>query len=117
MITAGTSLKGKTAEQIYYTDMKKFVFGKYKAAISQVNTADFRGVFNLIPELKAMMHTLCETEKYDLVILLVTDIILGGTELIAVGSGKELVSRAFGLNIKENIFLPGVLKKRSGSKL
>lgn len=113
MIIAGTSVKGKTAEQLYYTDMKKFVFGKYNVAISQISTADFKGLFNLIPDLKAMMHKLCETEKYDLVLLMVTDIILGGTELIAVGSGKELVSRAFGLNIKEDsIFLPGVLSRK-----
>lgn len=113
LIVAGTSLEGKTAEQLYYTDMKKFVFGKYNVAISQINTADFKGLFNLIPDIKAMMYKLCETQNYDLVLLMVTDLLLGGTELIAIGSGKELVTRAFGLNSKEDsIFLPGVLSRK-----
>lgn len=113
LIIAGTSLKGKTAEEIYYTDMKKFVFGKYNVVISQINTADFRGLYNLVQDLKDMMYKICETEKYDLVILMVTDIILGGTELISIGSGKELVNNAFGLNSKEDsIFLSGVLSRK-----
>jgi manganese-dependent inorganic pyrophosphatase len=113
LIVAGTSLEGKTAEQLYYTDMKKFVFGKYNVAISQINTADFKGLFNLIPDIKAMMYKLCETQNYDLVLLMVPDLLLGGTELIAIGSGKELVTRAFGLNSKEDsIFLPGVLSRK-----
>ncbi|WP_058486047.1 putative manganese-dependent inorganic diphosphatase [Defluviitalea phaphyphila] len=113
LITAGTSLEGKTAEEIYYTDMKKFVFGKYNVAISQINTADFKGVFNLIKDIKKIMNKLCEVEKFDLALLMVTDIVLGGTELIVVGKRKELVVEAFGMNSKdESIFLPGVLSRK-----
>jgi len=113
LITAGTSLEGKTAEQIYYSDMKKFVFGKYNVVISQINTADFKGIFDLINDIKEMMHRLCEVEKYDLALLMVTDIVLGGTELIAIGPAKELALKAFGIDIKEDsIFLPGVLSRK-----
>jgi manganese-dependent inorganic pyrophosphatase len=113
LITAGTSLEGKTAEQIYYSDMKKFVFGKNNVVISQINTADFKGIFDLINDIKEMMHRLCEVEKYDLALLMVTDIVLGGTELIAIGPAKELALKAFGIDIKEDsIFLPGVLSRK-----
>ena len=44
---------------------------------------------------------------------MVTDIVLGGTELIAIGPAKELALKAFGIDIKEDsIFLPGVLSRR-----
>jgi len=113
LIIAGTSLEGKTAEEVYYTDMKKFVLGEYNVIISQINTADFGSVFNLIGELKEIMYRLCEVEKYNLALLMVTDIILGGTELIAVGTGKELAVKAFGLDAREeSIFLPGVLSRK-----
>jgi manganese-dependent inorganic pyrophosphatase len=56
---------------------------------------------------------LCEVEKYDLALLMVTDIVLGGTELIAIGPAKELALKAFGIDIKEDsIFLPGVLSRK-----
>lgn len=113
LIEAGTSLEGKTAEEVYYSDMKKFVFGKYNVVISQINTADFKSIFDLINDIKGTMYKLCEANNYDLALLMVTDIVLGGTELIAIGSGKELAIKAFGIDNKEDsIFLPGVLSRK-----
>lgn len=113
LIAAGTSLEGKTAEEIYYSDMKNFVFGHYNIVISQINTADFKGIFDLITDIKEIMKKLCEDKKYDLALLMVTDIILGGTELIAIGLAKELAHKAFGMGLKEDsIFLPGVLSRK-----
>ena len=48
-----------------------------------------RVYLDLINDIKEMMHRLCEVEKYDLALLMVTDIVLGGTELIAIGSAKN----------------------------
>jgi len=38
MFKAGTSLEGKTVEEIFYTDFKEFTINNYKIGIGQVNT-------------------------------------------------------------------------------
>ncbi|MDU5263540.1 MAG: putative manganese-dependent inorganic diphosphatase, partial [Clostridium celatum] len=43
MFKAGTSLKGKTVEQIFNTDFKPFTIEGTKVGISQVNTMDIEG--------------------------------------------------------------------------
>ena len=43
MFKAGTSLKGKTVEQIFNTDFKPFTIEGTKVGISQVNTMDIDG--------------------------------------------------------------------------
>ena len=43
MFKAGTSLVGKTVEEIFNQDYKKFTFGDLSAGVAQVNTMDIEG--------------------------------------------------------------------------
>ncbi len=113
MIVAGTSLEGKQPEEIYATDMKEFTFGKYRVMISQINTADFKTIFDIKEDLEKVMEKVCEVKSLDLALLMITDIVLGGTELMAVGDGKDLLQKAFDMSREEDsLFLPGVLSRK-----
>lgn len=114
LFTASTSLEGFTAEEILGIDMKKFSFGKYLAVISQVNTMDFKSIVNKREELISAMKSYYERHNCDLVILMITNIIEGGSEIIAEGNkAKELVVKAFNMKREENsIFLPGVVSRK-----
>ena len=59
------------------------------------------------------MNRLCTEESLDLAILMVTDIILGGTELIIAGEAKNLAQLAFGFQPGEfSKYMNGVFSRK-----
>ena len=65
MFKAGTSLAGKTVEEIFNTDFKPFNMGDLKVGISQVNTMDIDGFMPLKDEMLEYMSSKAEKEGYD----------------------------------------------------
>ncbi|HEY5555681.1 putative manganese-dependent inorganic diphosphatase [Acetobacterium sp.] len=113
MLIAGSNLKEMTPNEIITTDMKIFTMGTYKIAVSQINTGDFRGIFEKLNPVLSEMNALCELEKLSLSVLMVTDIIIGGTELIIAGEAKNLATQAFGLKPDEfSKFMSGVFSRK-----
>ena len=113
LIAAGTSLEGVGARELLFIDRKLFTLGKYNASVSQINTGDFKTIFNMKDEILEEMTKLTQTENLGLAMLMITDLILGGTELIAIGSEKWLAEHAFGLRKEdESIFLPNVYSRK-----
>jgi len=113
MLIAGSNLKEMTPNEIITTDMKIFTMGPYKIAVSQINTGDFRGIFEKLNPVLSEMNALCELEKLSLSVLMVTDIIIGGTELIIAGEAKNLATLAFGLKPDEfSKFMSGVFSRK-----
>ncbi|WP_422447370.1 putative manganese-dependent inorganic diphosphatase [Thermoanaerobacterium sp. DL9XJH110] len=112
MFEAGTSLQGKTEEEIFFTDFKEFKIGEYKIGISQVN------IFNSSPDhlksrLVEFMEKLRTDREYDLLLLMLTDIINEGSEFLYVGNHRELIRRAFDVDIGGNSFyLPYVVSRK-----
>ncbi len=113
MIRAGSNIQDESPEDILTYDRKKFMFGQYKVSISQINTGDYDGFYKIFDETVAEMEKLAEKEDFDLLVLLVTDVVVGGTELIAVGDAKWMAENAFELkNGEKSIFLPGVFSRK-----
>lgn len=113
MLIAGSNLNKMTAKEIIKTDLKIFTMGNYKIAISQINTGDFRGIYKKLNEVLNTMNQFCEDEELSLSVLMVTDIILGGTELIIAGSEKNLARLAFDFQPEEfSKFLNGVFSRK-----
>lgn len=113
MLVAGSNLKEMPPLEIISTDMKIFTMGAYKIAVSQINTGDFRGIFDKLDEVRFEMNQLCDRENLNLSILMVTDIILGGTELIIAGESKNLAQLAFGFQPGEfSKFMSGVYSRK-----
>ncbi|MGL4606522.1 MAG: putative manganese-dependent inorganic diphosphatase [Eubacteriaceae bacterium] len=113
MLIAGSNLSEMSATEILTTDMKFFTMGSYRVSISQINTGDFRGIYEKLDAVLLGMDKLCETEKLDLSILMVTDIILGGTELLFAGTAKRIAELAFGVQPGEfSKYLPGVFSRK-----
>lgn len=113
MLVAGSNLKEMPPSEIIATDRKLFTMGSYKIGVSQINTGDFRGIFDKLDGVLQEMNKLCEEEHLDLAILMVTDIILGGTELIIAGEAKNLAQLAFGFQPGEfSKYMNGVFSRK-----
>jgi len=112
MFKAGTSLQGKSAEEVFYQDFKEFKLNNKKIGIGQVTTMDIDGINSMRDELLELMRKVSKNKDYNLLILMLTDIINEGSELIFTGD-HETMSRAFGIHAGRNsVFLPGVVSRK-----
>lgn len=112
MFSAGTSLEGKTEAEVFFGDFKDFRIQGLKVGVSQVNIYH-TDLAPLRQRLKAFMRRLQDHRGYDLLLLMLTDIIGEGSELLVVGSQSEIVERAFGVSLSEEpVFLPGVISRK-----
>lgn len=113
MFKAGTSLQGKTIEEIFNSDFKPFKIGDIKVGVGQVNTMDIEGFMPLKGEMLEYMDSKCSSESYDALMLLLTDIIKEGSQLIATGEKVEIAEKTFDVILEENTaYLPGVLSRK-----
>jgi len=113
VIYAGSDFEHATPESILTTDVKPFMFGELKVMIAQTNTSDFNGFYKMYDETLTKMNQLCRVEQIDLYVLLVTDIVIGGTEMIVTGKSKWIAEQAFNIRPTENsIFLPNVFSRK-----
>lgn len=113
MFKAGTSLKGKTVEQIFNQDFKPFTIEGIKVGVAQVNTMDIEGFMPLKDEMLSYMERKAEESGLKVVMLLLTDIINEGSQLLVAGKLPEIAERAFKITLSESTaYLPGVLSRK-----
>lgn len=113
MLKAGTDLANLTPAEILRRDFKEFRLGKGRYGIGQFETVAAEEVARMKGELLREMEKLQQDGGYDLVLLMVTDILREGTDLYVVGPAKGLVTQAFGLKPQDGVvFLPGVMSRK-----
>lgn len=113
MFKAGTSLDGKTVEEIFNTDYKIFNMGNKKVGVSQVSTMDLEGFEKYKAEMFSYMDKKVEGENFDILLLLLTDILKEGSLALVCGESKEIVEKAFNVTLENGTaYLPGVLSRK-----
>lgn len=112
MFEAGTSLEGKTESDILMSDLKEFHVAGFKIGVSQV-TIYKQNLDQLKDRLVNAMERVRDEREYSLYLMMLTDIINEGSEILFVGNRSELVERAFDVDVKGNsIVLPGVISRK-----
>lgn len=113
MLKAGASTTDKSAETLLDMDAKSFTMGDYVTRIAQVNTVDIDEVLNRKDELEKVMLEVNANEKYDLFVLVVTDIINSDSKILVVGAEKDKVGQAFNVQLDDGMaFLSGVVSRK-----
>ena len=113
MIKESSAILGKTAKEIFHEDLKEFHLGSQKFAISQIKTMDTDCIKDIYDDLVIYMKQLLDTEEYDLVMFVITDIIKEGSEVIVFGESIPLLEKAFNIEVKDSkAFLPGVVSRK-----
>ncbi|MGN0144420.1 MAG: putative manganese-dependent inorganic diphosphatase [Clostridium sp.] len=113
MLKAGTSLKGKTVSEIFYQDFKPFHMGEKTVGVAQVNTMDIDGFMPLKDEMLAYMASEAKSKGYDVVMLLLTDILTEGSQVLVAGERPDYVEKTFNVELEDSMaFLPGVLSRK-----
>jgi len=101
MFKAGTSLVGKTVDEIFNQDFKKFSFDNLQVGVAQVNSMDIEGFLPYKKDMLDYMNKFAEDNNLEFTLLLLTDIINANSELFVGGPRPELVEKAFNVQLTE----------------
>ena len=112
LLFAASSAGDKSADELCFTDFKEFHIADHYLGVGQVTSLDSAKVLERKDELLAVMATKLEQQHYDMIALMVTDVLLEGTNLLYIGS-DDTIRSAFSVEPKDNaVFLPGVMSRK-----
>ena len=114
MFEAGSDLKMKSSEEIFYQDFKKFTAGDITFGVGQINSMNALGLEELKDRLLPYMQKAYKELGVDMVFFMLTNIIRESTEVLYIGNGAEsLLENAFHVKSKEDGFwLNGVVSRK-----
>lgn len=113
MFKAGTSLVGKTVDEIFNQDFKKFSFDNLQVGVAQVNSMDIEGFLPYKKDMLDYMNKFAEDNNLEFTLLLLTDIINANSEIFVGGPRPGLVEKAFNVQLTEcQGTLAGVISRK-----
>jgi len=122
MFSAASDLKGKSDEDIFYQDFKRFSVGKSVFGIGQITSMDSDELEELKERMKAYTEKARKQLKIDMMYFMLTNILTETTDLICMGPGADqLIFNAFHMEdegvqqykeIQHIINLPGVVSRK-----
>jgi len=106
------SLDHRTAEELLFTDYKEFHIAGHGFAVAQITCVDSPVMLERKEEFLPLMRKTAKERGFDLVVLMLTDVLLEGTQFLYVGD-DEIVHQAFNATPKDNVvFLPRVMSRK-----
>lgn len=102
----------KDPEALLKTDYKQFHISGQNLAVSQITCDDSAQLLERSAEFLEVMRRLKKLDDFDLVLLMITDVLQEGSHLLYVGS-DDVIQQAFGVVPKNNhVFLPKVMSRK-----
>ena len=102
----------KDAKTLFRTDYKEFHISGQNLAVSQITCDDSAALLQRSEEFMAVMRERKKEGDFDLVMLMITDVLQEGTHLLYVGS-DDVIQQAFSAVPKDNhVFLPKVMSRK-----
>lgn len=104
LFRAAIDMEGRTAQDLFFEDFKEFGLGDERVGISQLEVTDLEILEPWREALKDVMDKARQYNGYDLVVLMITDLLREGTELIVEGKNPTRIAQAFrdygGVNVE-----------------
>ncbi len=110
---SAVSSADKPVESLLNTDFKEFHIAGHALGIAQITCLETDGLLARMDELLPAMEKLRALRGYDLVLMMLTDVLRCGTELVFLGD-EEIIEQAFdtGKLREPHVFLPGVVSRK-----
>lgn len=106
------SVEGKTSKELLFTDYKEFHIAGIDLAVSQITCVDSPKMLQRKDEFLAIMKKEAKEKGYSFMILMLTDVLLEGTQIIYLGD-DDTIRQAFNVTPKDNtVFLPKVMSRK-----
>ena len=114
MFTAGSNLKDKTAEEIFYQDYKKFEFNEVPFGVGQINSMSSAELSRIEQMLRSYLEKSCREHGLSMMFFMLTNIVEETTQLMYYGeSAASLIKEAFGVQPENGtVTLPGLVSRK-----
>ena len=119
MFSAGSNLRGKSNDEIFYQDFKLFNSGKTSYGVGQISSLNADELVELKERLLPFLKKPHEEHGVDMIFFMLTNILTESTSLLCEGEGAEaLIRTAFhmeeaGADDEANVVeLPGVVSRK-----
>ena len=110
-VFAGADLS-KPVEELIFTDFKEFLIADHKLGIGQVTCLNSDELLSRQDEMLAAMKARKEDRGYDYILIMLTDVLKEGTELLYIGD-DQTITNAYGQPAANNaVFLPHVMSRK-----
>jgi len=112
LMAASITIKGKTAKELLFYDFKEYSLGGKKIAVSQLMVIDNEELRAKEREIKVEMEQLRAEKQYDLVVLLITNPLETGEEVLVKGE-QQIIEKAFAVEVRDDkCFIPQTLSRK-----
>ena len=109
---AAGSTDGKSAEELFRSDYKQFHIAEQNLGVSQITCVDADHLLKRKDEFLKLMTRLKEKQEFDMVMLMITDVLQEGSHIFYVGS-DDVIRQAFNREPKDHyLFLKGVMSRK-----
>ena len=121
MFAAASNLKGKTDQEIFYQDFKRFEAGKISFGVGQISSVNAEELSELKERLLPYLKVALKEHGTNMMFFMLTNILTESTELLCEGAGAEqLIIKAFHVDGDNDdgqvhgqvISLPGVVSRK-----
>lgn len=113
MLKAGSSLKGKTYEEVLYTDYKTYPVGDKRIGLGQLSTTNPDEILEVMNDYVDLLNEVADANDYYLVCLLVTDIISKGSYVLYSKRAEDILRKVYKNDqLTEGTFLEGVVSRK-----
>ena len=112
MFRSGTSLDGRTVNDVFYNDFKEFVIDGYKLGISQVFTLNFEEIASQEDAYLKLIRKIHDGRDHYLTLMLVTDIIKEGSYTYFESKHDRLLSMAFEKSVDQGTFIDSIVSRK-----
>ena len=113
LFNAKSDIVGVTAKELITRDYKDFEMNGKKVGVGQLEVVDLSLFDNLKDDLFTDLKALKEEGKRHTVMLLLTDIINTGSQLLVVSDNESVIEKAFGIKLENSeAWLPKVLSRK-----
>ena len=102
----------RSAEDLLFSDYKEFHIAGHNLAVAQVTCVDSPAMLDRKDEFLALMKKTAQEKGFSMMLLMLTDVLLEGTQIIYLGD-DEVISQAFNVTPKDNmVFLPKIMSRK-----
>lgn len=113
MFAAGSNLSGKSPEEIFYQDFKKFTAKDTTFGVGQITSMDDGELMKLKERMIPYVEKTFEEHGADMLFFMLTDIMEESTDLLIFGEGaEEVAKKAFKSEQEERMYLRGVVSRK-----
>ena len=111
-IFSASAVDEKPAEELLGLDFKEFHIAGHNIGIGQVTCLDSQKVLRRLPDFLKAMEKSQAQHRYNMLLLMLTDVLREGTELLILGD-EDVVRQAFNVEVNDHhAFLPGVVSRK-----